>query len=120
MICDPNDLKMSDSEAAEAPDLSPREFRGHQVRAIRSAAEHYRQHDRGQLILPCGTGKTATAAGIREKLDAESTLVLLPSLVLVKQVKDEWNAWRSRPYDSMCVCSDDDAADDDDAIGMNA
>ena len=97
-----------------------RPFRRHQANAILAAANHYLSNDRGQLILPCGTGKTATAAGIREELGAETTLVLLPSLVLVKQFRDEWAAWRSKPYDSMCVCSADDAAGDDDMPGIDA
>lgn len=99
-----------------------RAYREHQARAIRAAADHYSRYDRGQLILPCGTGKTAAAAGIREALGAECTLVLLPSLVLVSQFRDEWAAWRSAPYGTMCVCSDADSHDEDspgiEALGL--
>ena len=95
-------------------------FRRHQANAIQAATDHYRHNDRGQLILPCGVGKTATASGIREALAAETTLVLLPSLVLVKQFRDEWAAWRSTPYADMCVCSDADKACDEDAPSLDA
>ncbi len=110
--------RMAVAEAADGG--TPRSFRGHQARAILAATSHYQRNDRGQLILPCGVGKTATAAGIREALGAETTLVLLPSLVLVRQFRDEWAAWRTKPYDTMCVCSDADAAGDEDAPGIDA
>ncbi|MEU7765094.1 DEAD/DEAH box helicase family protein [Nocardia sp. NPDC049190] len=35
--------------------------------------------------MACGTGKTHTYLFIKEELDAERTLVLLPSLSLLKQ-----------------------------------
>jgi predicted helicase len=41
--------------------------------------------DRGQLIMACGTGKTLTALFIAERLESKRTLVLLPSLSLLKQ-----------------------------------
>lgn len=40
---------------------------------------------RGQLIMACGTGKTLTGLWIAEELRTETTLVLLPSLLLLSK-----------------------------------
>ncbi len=45
--------------------------------------------DRGQLITACGTGKTLTALFISEKLAADRTLLLVPSLSLLAQTLRE-------------------------------
>ena len=50
----------------------------------------FEKADRGRLIMACGTGKTLTALFIREKLAAERTLVLVPSLSLLAQTLREW------------------------------
>ncbi len=42
--------------------------------------------------MACGTGKTLTALFIHEKLAAERTLVLVPSLSLLAQTLREWTA----------------------------
>lgn len=66
------------------------------------------KHNRGQLILPCGAGKTLTALWIKEALASRRTLLLFPSLALLRQTKKEWaeNAQNYIPYIS--VCSEDD------------
>ncbi len=45
--------------------------------------------DRGQLITACGTGKTLTALFISEKLAADRSLLLVPSLSLLAQTLRE-------------------------------
>ena len=40
--------------------------------------------------MACGTGKTLTSLFIREKLEAERVLVLVPSLSLLKQTMQVW------------------------------
>ena len=57
----------------------------YQREAIKKVVKGFASADRGQLIMACGTGKTLTALFIREKLAAERTLVLVPSLSLLKQ-----------------------------------
>ena len=44
------------------------------------------------MIMACGTGKTLAALFINEKLAAERTLVLVPSLSLLAQTLREWTA----------------------------
>ena len=46
--------------------------------AIRNVIKGFQTADRGQLIMACGTGKTLTSLFIKEKMEAERTLVLLP------------------------------------------
>jgi superfamily II DNA or RNA helicase len=49
-------------------------------------------HDRGQMIMACGTGKTLAALFVAEHLKARRTLVLVPSLSLLAQTMREWTA----------------------------
>ena len=54
-----------------------------------------------------GTGKTLTSLFIKEKLDAERTLVLLPSLSLLKQTMQVWRIHAKVPFEALPVCSDE-------------
>lgn len=76
--------------------------------AINKVLQHFEANDRGQLILPCGAGKTTTSLWIKEKLGSTSTLVLFPSLALLRQFKTEWAEQRSVDYDYRNVCSEKD------------
>jgi superfamily II DNA or RNA helicase len=60
------------------------------------------------LILPCGAGKTFTALWIKERLQSKNTLVLVPSLALLRQIKNEWSKQRKNIYQYLCVCSETD------------
>lgn len=81
--------------------------RKHQLEAIRAVQEGFKHIDRGQLIMACGTGKTFTTLWIKEALDANSTLILLPSLGLLSQTLHEWTKAASKSFEVLCVCSDD-------------
>ena len=56
--------------------------------------------------MACGTGKTLTSLFVRENLAAERTLVLVPSLSLMKQTMHVWTASAKVPFDKLPVCSD--------------
>jgi hypothetical protein len=64
-----------------APDQRARGRLGHNT----GDSQGFDRADRGQLITACGTGKTLTALFISEKLAADRTLVLVPSLSLLAQ-----------------------------------
>ena len=64
--------------------------------AIKNVAN--KLESRGQLIMACGTGKTLTALWIAEKLQAKTTLVLLPSLLLLSKTLSEWLVHSKRPF----------------------
>ena len=120
-------LLLGDLEAAEvdwpaspsdlrAPQLSPRRPEGrwaYQGEAMNAVVEGFDQSDRGQLIMACGTGKTLTALFINEKLAAQRTLVLVPSLSLLAQTLREWTANTEAGFDFLPVCSDETVAEPD-------
>lgn len=93
--------------AKPKPRPLPRE---HQIEAIAAVEANFRDTDRGQLIMACGTGKTFTTLWIKESLASNSTLVLLPSLGLLSQTLHEWTLAANQPFDVLCVCSDDTVA----------
>ena len=66
--------------------------------------------------MACGTGKTLTSLFIKEKLAAQRTLVLVPSLSLLKQTLRVWMVNRRNDFDILPVCSDATVSRDEDAI----
>jgi superfamily II DNA or RNA helicase len=80
--------------------------RPHQKEAIYAVEKGFKENDRGQLIMACGTGKTFTTLWIKELISAGTTLVLVPSLSLLSQTLREWTLACNTPFDVLCVCSD--------------
>ena len=96
----------------EKPDqltlLEKKTPRKHQREAMDAAIAGFQEHDRGRLIMACGTGKTFTALKLAEEVVAESgtVLVLLPSIALVSQTLREWTAEAEKSFHAFAVCSD--------------
>lgn len=88
--------------------LRPRkQSRPHQTAAIAAVTEGFAAHERGKLIMACGTGKTFTALRLAEQLAPSGhVLFLVPSLSLLSQTLREWTAEAVRPLVSLAVCSD--------------
>ncbi|MDD2750113.1 MAG: DEAD/DEAH box helicase family protein [Acidithiobacillus sp.] len=83
-------------------------LREHQNEAIGATITGFEDHDRGKLIMACGTGKTFTALRLMEK-QVPSTgrvLFLAPSIYLVSQTLREWTAEAFQPFHAFVVCSD--------------
>ncbi len=82
--------------------------RKHQIEAITAVLEGFKEHDRGKLIMACGTGKTYTAQCISEDLvgTGGNVLLLVPSISLLSQTVKEWTADSSIPINVFAVCSD--------------
>ena len=80
---------------------------------MNAVVKGFDSHDRGQMIMACGTGKTLAALFITEKLAAERTLVLVPSLSLLAQTLREWTANTTVGFDFLPVCSDETVAEPD-------
>jgi predicted helicase len=80
----------------------------HQNTAILASKDHFAEHDRGQLIMACGTGKTFTSLKIAEQQTEGKGLVLflVPSIALLAQTLEEWTAEASQPINAICICSD--------------
>ena len=56
--------------------------------------------------MACGSGKTLTALQIKEKINANKVLYLLPSLNLINQTLKEWVSYGQIYFKPLCVCSD--------------
>ena len=97
------DVTLRDLRPKKVPRFRPRP---HQKEAIRDALKGFKEHDRGQLILACGTGKTLTALWIHERLKARRTVVFVPSLALLAQTLREWMRHARSPFTALAVCSD--------------
>jgi len=90
-------------QAKRKPRPEPRD---HQNEARTAVVQGLQTADRGQLIMACGTGKTYVTLWIKEALDAQRTLVLVPSLGLLSQLLHEWTFAAATPFEVLCVCSD--------------
>lgn len=90
---------------AMLPGKQPRE---HQLRAMSAAYTHFADHDRGKLIMACGTGKTYTALKIAEQMlpDKGLVLFLVPSISLLGQTLNAWCADATKTIKAICICSD--------------
>lgn len=91
--------------------IKAREPLQYQLDAINAAQEHFQTHERGKLIMSCGTGKTYTSLKIAEKLFPRGNILfLVPSISLLNQTLNEWAIFSEMPLDSICVCSDETAS----------
>lgn len=103
-------------------ELTPRNPKPHQSEAVEAARKHYlaEQNARGKLIMACGTGKTLAAYWITQAIDAQSVVLVVPSLALIKQNLGEWlreSVATGMNVNWLCVCSDDSVTDiDEDSL----
>ena len=95
-------------EDAERPEraLLPR-----QQEAVDAVVAGLTSHDRGRLVMACGTGKTFTALRSAERIVGAGGRILFaaPTIALVSQARREWLRHSTRPLRSLVVCSDQSA-----------
>ena len=92
----------------------PAQPRDYQADIVAAALRHYETHDRGTLVMACGTGKTLTSLFLAQALCGDggrAVLFLAPSIALVSQTLRSWFAAAREPLTAVCVCSDTRAAD---------
>ncbi|MCM2430979.1 DEAD/DEAH box helicase family protein [Streptomyces sp. RKAG337] len=79
-------------------------LRPHQARAVHCATTALRHGTRTTVVSACGTGKTAIAARVAQKVVRRGhQLVLLPTLELLAQTIAEWReAGHTGPVMAMC------------------
>lgn len=92
-----------------------KKLRFYQETALKKALAHFEHHDRGQLIMAPGTGKTFTSLKIAEALAKNvnhqfKVLYLVPSIQLLTQTLRGWNNDTEFKMTSMAVTSDRDAS----------
>ena len=94
----------------EAPLIAApgKRLRQHQRDALMDVYAGFAEHDRGKLIMACGTGKTFTALRGAEEIARPGGRVLFaaPSISLVAQALREWNRDSEIPIRAFAVCSD--------------
>lgn len=98
--------------------LAGKTIRPHQIEALDKAHEYYKNHDRGKLIMACGTGKTYTSLKIIENETKGKGMVLfmVPSIALLSQGMQNWTTDSEYKIKPVCICSDASASrfEDDD------
>ena len=93
-----------------------KEPRPYQYNVINAALEHFKENDRGQLIMAPGTGKTFTSLKIAETFakvankEQYIVLYLVPSIQLLTQTLRGWNNDTIMSISSMAVTSDRNAS----------
>ncbi|MCY4526662.1 MAG: DEAD/DEAH box helicase family protein [Anaerolineaceae bacterium] len=88
--------------------------------AVADVCAGFESHDRGQLILPCGTGKTAVTLWIAEKQVGQGgrVLYLVPSIALMAQTMREWGDQKSLSLRYVGICSDTRAGRDNEDAAL--
>lgn len=98
--------------------LAGKTIRPHQIEALDKAHEYFKNHDRGKLIMACGTGKTYTSLKIIENETKGKGMVLfmVPSIALLSQGMQNWTTDSEYKIKPVCICSDASASrfEDDD------
>ena len=97
-----------EDEAAPLEERPRKEVRPHQQRALDDVLAGLQEHDRGKMIMACGTGKTFTALQAAEEVAGPGGRVLFaaPSISLVNQALREWGHDAETPIRAFAVCSD--------------
>ena len=82
--------------------------RPHQRAAVEDVVRGFAEHDRGKLLMACGTGKTFTALCIAEIIAGVGgrVLYLVPSISLFQQSMRAWAEQRTVVHRYIGICSD--------------
>jgi predicted helicase len=100
--------KLDDGITGEVARTNKKQLRPHQTEALTNTNNHFKNHDRGKLIMACGTGKTFNSLRIAENETNGKGLILflVPSIALLGQTLNEWYADALEPINAICICSD--------------
>ena len=111
---------VDDPEGLEFRTREPYTPHSYQKEAVDKVCEGLAVHDRGQLILPCGTGKTAVTLWIAERTVGKGgrVLYLVPSIALMAQTMREWSAQKRLPLRYLGICSDTRAGRNDEDASL--
>jgi predicted helicase len=99
--------KLEDGITGKSALVEKYKTRDHQQTALENAHNHFKEHNRGKLIMACGTGKTFTALRIAEYETKGKGLILflVPSIALIGQTLNEWTSQAINPINAICICS---------------
>ncbi|MDC0999086.1 Helicase associated domain protein [Alphaproteobacteria bacterium] len=81
----------------------------YQLQVLKDIRSCLKENDRATVVMACGTGKTLVSLWAAEQEKPNTILVLLPSLILVRQTLREWAEQTSlgEKFSYLCVCSDE-------------
>ena len=93
---------------------NPHKLKPHQKIAADDVIDGFKKHDRGKMIMACGTGKTLTALHVAERQVGVggTVLYLVPSISLILQSMREWSENANVRHRYMAVCSDKSTGED--------
>ncbi len=116
-ILSQSNFRNSSVDWSSYPRLSikkPKTLWKHQVTARDDVLEGLKSHDRGKLIMACGTGKTLTSLHVAEKhcRTGKTVLYLVPSISLILQTMREWSENANIRHNYIVVCSDKSTGED--------
>jgi predicted helicase len=98
----------AESTQVKAPDkYSPRTY---QEEIINNVVQGFKYNSRGKLIAACGIGKTLVSLWVKEKMNSNATLFIAPTLTLIRQTLGHWLMQSNKPFQYICVCSDETVA----------
>ena len=104
------DVDWPDIASPESLDIRTEKFDlfPDQQKALDDVVSGFAKHDRGQLILPCGVGKTFTSLRIAEEMvgNGGTVLFLVPSIALLAQAMRQWAEQANLTHRYIGVCSD--------------
>jgi predicted helicase len=104
------------SKPLPRPKVTPLPFQKEAAAAIK---KHLKDGGRAQIVMACGSGKTYTTLLAMEALGSKRVLVLAPTLLLVKQLRDEWMRERTHTWATLAVCSDIGTDEGDDSTHVS-
>ena len=98
----------------------PFSLRPHQRTAFDAVTKGFQEHDRGKLIMACGSGKTFNALRIAEAAAGVGgrVLYLVPSISLLSQSMREWATQRALAHRYLGICSDTRAGRNDEDASL--
>ncbi|MBQ9419210.1 MAG: DEAD/DEAH box helicase [Synergistaceae bacterium] len=110
--------KFDESDLEHVSYKPAKKLRDDQVEAVSTVLEAFNHHERGKMIMACGTGKTFVSLNIACQIGGKKILVLVPSISLMNQTIIAWSADRDKNTNMIffAVCSDETVGkkDDDD------
>ncbi len=95
--------------------INSKKPKDHQLEALRKTIKYLADHERGKILMPCGTGKSLLSFWIAKELKAKKIIVAVPSLSLLQQTLKVWTReFLSHDInpDWLCVCSDKSVSED--------
>lgn len=101
-------VKLDNNITGDAARTAKKQLRAHQIKALENTNQHFKDNQRGKLVMACGTGKTFTSLRIAENETGGNgfVLFLVPSIALLGQTLNEWYADANEPINAICICSD--------------